>query len=271
TEESLIVIPNAANVGAVRRVLEEAAEKHGGAVELRDVTSARALVAAQGRQALTRLFRIAPELPRVGHFEVASTSFGALAGTGYTGEPGVELHIDADEALQWWGRLIDGGFTPAGLGARDTLRLEMGYPLHGSDLGAGITPLQAGLSWTVGWDKESFVGREALVDERQRGVTRRLRGVLLDGRQVPRHGCRVLADGAAVGEVTSGNLSPSLERGVALALLTPAISEGTRVDVDIRGRLAPGRVVRLPFVRTATAESESTTGIAEAGAPDLPG
>lgn len=269
TEERLVVVPNAANTAMVGGILEEAAGTAGGGVEVRDVTASRALLAAQGRRARTLLTQVAPELPRVERFEAAPTSFGALAGTGYTGEPGVELFVEAGEAHRWWGRLVDGGFTPAGLGARDTLRLEMGYPLHGSDLGPGITPLQAGLGWTIGWDKKAFVGRDALLAERRRGVTRRLRGVLLGGRQVPRHGCRVLAGGVVVGEVTSGNLSPTLERGVALALLSPNLPQGSPVEIDIRGRPTPGRIVGLPFVRGPEATGDETAPSGpEARGPD---
>jgi aminomethyltransferase len=126
----------------------------------------------------------------------------------------------------------------------------MGYPLHGHELGPGITPLDAGLNWVVGWKKPAFRGREALLAQKETGPAKRLTGVLLEDRQVPRDGCAVLAAGTGepLGTVSSGNLSPTLERGIALAFLTPDTPAGTAVEVDIRGRRASGSVVRPPFI-----------------------
>jgi aminomethyltransferase len=173
---------------------------------------------------------------------------GYVAGTGYTGEDGVELHVPADAAPTVWGALLAADVRPAGLGARDTLRLEAGFPLHGHELGPGITPLDAGLAWVVRFDKGDFRGRDALLAERERGITRRLRGLLGDDRQIPRAGCPVLLDGAPVGEVTSGNFSPTLERGIALAFLPRDVESGTPVTIDVRGRPVPATVVPTPFV-----------------------
>lgn len=252
-EGEFLVIPNASNTAPALAALEEAAAAAGGA-EVEDVTAARAFLAVQGPEARARLAEVAPEAAAVPRFEVARVAFpggeGLVGGTGYTGEDGVELFLPAEAAVAVWRGLLAAGCTPAGLGARDTLRLEMGYPLHGHELGPGITPLQAGLSWVVGWKKPAFRGREALAAERERGLARRLTGVVLDDRQVPRAGCAVLLDGKPAGEVTSGNLSPTLGRGIALAFLPPGVEPGTPVEVDIRGRLAPGRVVKPPFVET---------------------
>jgi aminomethyltransferase len=138
---------------------------------------------------------------------------------------------------------------PAGLGARDTLRLEAALPLHGHELGPGITPLQAGLGWVVAWDKDGgFRGREALVAERERGVARRLRGLSVDGRRPPRADQTVLIDGAEAGVVTSGNFSPILGHGIALAFLPPEIDDGAEAAIDVRGEPVPARVVPTPFV-----------------------
>jgi aminomethyltransferase len=147
--------------------------------------------------------------------------------------------------------VLSAGLTPAGLGARDTLRLEAGLPLHGHELGPGITPLQAGLGWVVRFDKGPFRGSEALQAEQDRGVARLLRGLSVDGRQIPRAGCAVLVDGVAVGEVTSGNFSPMLEHGIALAFLPPELEIGTPVTVDVRGRPVDATVVKTPFVAKA--------------------
>ena len=171
------------------------------------------------------------------------------AGTGYTGEDGVECAVPRDAAPAFWGALLGAGAHPAGLGARDTLRLEAGLPLHGHELGPGITPLQAGLGWVVGWDKGEFRGRAALERERAHGIRRRLRGLVLEGRQPPREGFPVLVGGKPEGRVTSGNFSPMLGRGIALAFVPPQVEPGQTVEVEIRERTVPATVVKPPFVR----------------------
>jgi aminomethyltransferase len=198
------------------------------------------------------LARVAPHPAPVPRFDVRRHEWkGApctAAGTGYTGEDGVECAVPAAVAPAFWQAVLDAGAQPAGLGARDTLRLEAGLPLHGHELGPGITPLQAGMGWVVGWDKGDFRGRVPLEAERLRGIARRLRGLTVDGRRPPRAGSEVLVDGAAVGEVTSGNFSPVLGCGIALAFVPPALEPGAEIDVDVRGTLLPGRIVRTPFV-----------------------
>ena len=145
--------------------------------------------------------------------------------------------------------MIGSGFEPAGLGARDTLRLEAGLPLHGHELGPGISPLQAGLGWVVAWDKEEgFRGKEALAAERDRGVTRVLRALSVQGRRPPRADQPVLVDGEPVGVVTSGNFSPVLGHGIALAFVAPSVAIGDEVAIDIRGEAVPASVVKPPFV-----------------------
>ncbi|HEX2192411.1 MAG TPA: glycine cleavage system aminomethyltransferase GcvT [Acidimicrobiales bacterium] len=239
--ERFDVMPNASNTDRVREAL-------GGD----DVTAERAVVAVQGPQARDRLSDVCPEAAEVARFRVATVEWkGAacvVAGTGYTGEDGVEVAVPADAAPAFWQAVLDTGVVPAGLGARDTLRLEAGLPLHGHELGPGITPLQAGLGWVVAWDKGEFRGRAALEAERAAGVRRSLRGLETDGRQPPRAGARVLAGGEAVGEVTSGNFSPVLGHGIALAFLPPRFEAGAEVEVEVRDRALPARVVPTPFV-----------------------
>jgi aminomethyltransferase len=171
-----------------------------------------------------------------------------VAGTGYTGEAGVEIAIPSAAATDLWAAITSAGITPAGLGARDTLRLEAGLPLHGHELGAGITPLQAGLGWVVAWSKPEFRGRAALDAERTAGVRRRLMGIATDGRRPPRADCPVLVDDLAVGVTTSGNFSPVLGHGIALAFMPPNTEIGTEVAIDVRGSALAGRVVATPFV-----------------------
>lgn len=217
-----------------------------------DVTATRAVLAVQGPQARERLDTVFPDAAAVGRFRVGLCDWNGMtctvAGTGYTGEPGVEIAVPAESAPELWSAIVSAGVRPAGLGARDTLRLEAGLPLHGHELGAGITPLQAGLAWVIAFDKPEFRGRAALLAEREQGVARRLRGIATEGRRPPRADCRVVSDGVDVGVVTSGNFSPVLGHGIALALMAPSIDIGDQVDVDVRGTLVPGRVVETPFV-----------------------
>jgi aminomethyltransferase len=240
SSERFDVMPNASNTSGVVAAI-------GGT----DVTGERAVLAVQGPHARHLLNAVAPVVSEVGRFDVAVVDVlgyeCTVAGTGYTGEDGVEIAVPVAGAAALWAALVAAGVTPAGLGARDTLRLEAGLPLHGHELGPGITPLQAGLAWVVGWDKGDFRGRHALEAERKHGVARLLRGIEVEGRRPPREGQAVLHDGAPVGTVTSGNFSPMLERGIALAFLPPTIAPGESVTIDQRGTLAPGIVVKPPF------------------------
>ncbi len=244
-ERRFDVMPNASNTDRVVAALGD------GAV---DVTPERAVVALQGPQARDLLGAVSPVAAAVPRFQVASFDWDGApcvaAGTGYTGEDGVEVAIVARWAEAFWDAIMAAGFQPAGLGARDTLRLEAGLPLHGHELGPGITPLQAGLGRVVAWDKPGgFRGREALVAERERGVARRLVGLEVQGRRPPRAEQTVVVDGRAVGMVTSGNFSPVLERGIALALVTPDVAVGTEAALDMRGTPVPATVVKPPFVK----------------------
>ena len=239
---SLDVMPNASNTDRVRAAI-------GG----RDTTSERAILAVQGPEARQKVAEALDEdTAAVSRFCVAEFAWngvsGAVAGTGYTGEDGVELAVPVEHAPKVWDALTAVGVLPAGLGARDTLRLEAALPLHGHELGPGITPLQAGLGWVVSWDKGAFRGRTALAAEKERGVPRRLRGIATEGRRPPREECPVSAADREIGRTTSGNFSPVLGHGIALALLDPSTKVGTEVAVEIRGQALAGQVVKTPFV-----------------------
>ncbi len=247
--QRFFVMPNASNTDRLLAAFDDAAAHADGDVVFADVTRTRALLAVQGPEARALLGKVRPDAAAVPRFEVTRVGPLVVAGTGYTGEDGVEIHVRADEAPALWRSLLDAGLTPAGLGARDTLRLEAGLPLHGHELGPGITPLQAGLGWVVRWDKGEFRGRAALEAERQRGVSRRLRGLQVGGRRPPREGSPVMLDGERIGTVSSGNFSPTLGHGIALAFLRPDIEPDTEVGVDVRGELLDARVVTPPFVR----------------------
>ena len=240
-DDTFDVMPNASNTDRVRNAI-------GG----QETTHSRAIIAVQGPQARARLTTVFAEAGAVKRFHVVRAVWEdvpcIVAGTGYTGEDGVEISIPADMAPRLWANLLEAGITPAGLGARDTLRLEAALPLHGHELGAGITPLQAGLGWVVAWTKGDFRGRAALEVQQAQGVNRRLRGIVTEGRRPPREGCAVLVDDQVVGTLTSGNFSPILGHGIALAFLPTEIVDGTPVVIDVRGSGLGGTVVATPFV-----------------------
>jgi aminomethyltransferase len=235
------VMPNASNTERVVHAI-------GGV----DVTAERAVIAVQGPQARRRVAEVSPEAAAVGRFRVAELKWGdvaiVVAGTGYTGEDGIEIAVPAADAPALWSALMAAGIQPAGLGARDTLRLEAGLPLHGHELGEGITPLQAGLGWVVAWHKSQFRGKPALVAERKSGPSRVLRGVVTEGRRPPRAECPVLLNGTQVGLTTSGNFSPVLEHGIALAFLSPKVPIGEALELDVRGTMLAGKVNKPPFI-----------------------
>ncbi|MBN1586834.1 MAG: glycine cleavage system aminomethyltransferase GcvT [Candidatus Omnitrophica bacterium] len=177
-----------------------------------------------------------------------------VARTGYTGEPGVEIFGPKAGVPDLWESLMQvgrsEGLKPAGLGARDTLRLEMGYPLYGSDMDATTTPVEANLKWTVSLDKPDFMGKEAIARQVKQGVSRRLAGIALTERGIPRGGCPIKKEGAQVGKVTSGTHSPSLERGIGLGYVEVDLAKpGTALSCEIRGRAVSAEVTKLPFYR----------------------
>lgn len=240
--ERFDVMPNASNTSRVLAAI-------GG----HDVTHERVIVAVQGPRARSLLAGVAPEAATVHRFAVARFEWGGyeclVAGTGYTGEEGVECAVPLAVAEPFWAAVLAAGVTPAGLGARDTLRLEAGLPLHGHELGPGITPLQAGLGWVVGWDKGDFIGRAALEEEKAAGPSRRLRGVVAESRQPLRDGAAVQVEGRTVGFLTSGNYSPMRERGIGLGLVDAdaRLLDGDAVTVCQRGRELPAELVRPPL------------------------
>ncbi|MCK5483560.1 MAG: glycine cleavage system aminomethyltransferase GcvT [Gemmatimonadetes bacterium] len=176
---------------------------------------------------------------------------GVISRTGYTGESGFELYLPSDATRSAWDRLLEAGegrgIVPTGLGCRDSLRLEMGYALYGNDIDEQTSPLEAGLSWLVKLGKDSFVGQEALLEQKEAGLTRRLRGFKLAERGFPRPGYDVIFDGETVGPVRSGTLSPTLGCGIGTAYLPTDARPGDEVSIRIRNRDIPGQVAPLPF------------------------
>lgn len=246
--ERFDVMPNASNTQRVTGALEGVA-----GLTVRDVSATRAVLAVQGPTARSSIETVLPEAARVGRFRVTEFDFGGTtcvaAGTGYTGEDGVELAVPLDRAEDVWRAVTGQGVAPAGLGARDTLRLEAALPLHGHELGPGITPLNAGLGWVVSWTKGDFRGRAALERQRDAGVSPVLVGLSVEGRRPPRAEQAVVdPQGVRVGTVSSGNFSPTLERGIALAFCEPGLSPGDPVGIEAKGAVTPAVVCALPFV-----------------------
>jgi aminomethyltransferase len=168
--------------------------------------------------------------------------------TGYTGAGGVEIFLSPDKVTALWNAFLVAGAVPCGLGARDTLRLEMGYPLHGNDITESTTPLEAGLAFAVDLKKDDFIGRQALVDQQQKGFTRRLTGLIVLDRGIAREGCRCMKDGNQVGIVTSGSISPVSGSGIALGYIDKYIKEGDEIFIEVRGKNLKSRVKKPPFV-----------------------
>jgi aminomethyltransferase len=259
--ERYLMVVNAANAESDLLWIRE----HVGTVaEVVDRSSDYGLLALQGPESEFALRTLtAIDLPALRPF---TTLEGVVAGlrilvsrTGYTGEDGFELLVDPGNATELWSALVDAaarrGGMPAGLGARDTLRLEAGLPLCGTDMDTTTTPLEAGLAWVVKLGKRDFIGRAALAAQAERGLARRLVGLRVDDAGVPRHGYQVWRDGRPVGSVTSGTKSPTLGSFIALAYVAAeAASVGTELTVEMRGRHVPARVVARPFYRRARRE-----------------
>ncbi|TQS44547.1 glycine cleavage system aminomethyltransferase GcvT [Cryptosporangium phraense] len=254
-DDRVFLVPNAANTGAVVALLAAAAPA---GVTVADQHTEYAVLAVQGPQssALLSSLGLPADHDYMGFVEAEHEGVPVIVcRTGYTGEHGYELLPLAAYAEPLWDALLGAGAAlgvrPAGLGARDTLRTEMGYPLHGQDLSREISPVQARSGWAVGWNKPAFWGREALLAEKAGGPRRRLTGLESLDRGIPRPGMAVLdADGAAIGTVTSGTFSPTRKVGIGLALLDTAsgASAGDEVTIDVRGRRSRVRVTEPPFV-----------------------
>jgi aminomethyltransferase len=244
-----LTVVNAANAGSDLAWFARQAEQWEG-VEVSDRSSDYAMLALQGPAAISIVGPLLEqEVPGRFHFaETAVSGTPALVcRTGYTGEDGVELLVAPDAAETVWDALVAAGAKPAGLGARDTLRLEVCYPLYGNDLTAERTPIEAGLKWACALDKD-FVGVERLREQAERGTAERLVPFKLTGKGIPRPGCSVLAGGEQVGLVTSGTLSPCLEIGIGMAYLrTDLAAPGTEIEIDVRGKQRPAQVESKPL------------------------
>lgn len=225
-------------------------------VTLQDVSEHQVLLAVQGAKVLAYLQPLLDvNLSQIKPFGHITINIGGspvfLARTGYTGEDGFEIMTTPAIGIQLWQNLLAAGVTPCGLGCRDTLRLEAAMALYGQDIDDQTTPLEAGLGWLVHWDKGDFLGRSILEQQRDRGKPKVLVGLEMTGRNIARHGYPVLANDQVVGIVTSGTLSPTLGKPVALAYVPPSLGKiGQELAVEIRGKPYPAKVVKKPFYRS---------------------
>ena len=252
---NLFLIPNAANTASVVAALKSAAPKH---LTVTDRHETYAVIAVQGPQSSEVLQALGIETS-LDYMSFSETNFKGspliVCRTGYTGEYGFELLPLWSDAEKIWDALVteitarDGRV--CGLGARDTLRTEMGYPLHGHELSLSITPIQASASWAVGMKKTSFWGKSICEKEKEVGPHRVLRALKSLDRGIPRAGMKVMnLENNEIGEVTSGTFSPTLRVGIALALVKPTIGIGEKVHIEIRGRVSEAEVVKVPLVRS---------------------
>jgi len=231
-------------------------------VDLQDLSKEKVLIAVQGPQAAAYLQPFVQEdltpIKAFGHLEATVLDQPAfIARTGYTGEDGFEVMVAPEVGVELWRSLLSAGVTPCGLGARDTLRLEAAMALYGQDIYETTTPLEAGLGWVIHLDsKGDFIGRSVLEQQKAAGVERRLVGIEMQGRYIARHGYPVLYEGKPVGEVTSGTLSPTVGKAIALAYVpTPLSKTGQQLEVEIRGKAYPAVVVKKPFYRSKSRPS----------------
>lgn len=234
-----------------------------GDVRLGDESDEMAQIALQGPQSQAILRAVCPTAadtlkPRRCVETDVLGARGVVSRTGYTGEVGYELYVPSHQAVAVWEGLmqagVKAGIKACGLGSRDLLRLEVGYLLYGNDIDERTTPLEAGAAFAVDFTKGEFIGSQALLEQKQKGPTRKLVAFELLQKGVPRHEMKILADGQEIGVVTSGNLSPLLQKGIGLGYVPATFSEpGAQFQVDIRGRLHPAVVVKLPFYKRKAA------------------
>jgi aminomethyltransferase len=252
SDEDFFLIPNASNTADVVRVLQSQAPQE---ISVTNLHEEFAVLALQGPDAHAVIKSLGLN-PTMDYMAFAHVSIGGcqviLCRTGYTGEHGYEIVPDWDDASVVWDVLVQAmkafGGEICGLGSRDTLRTEMGYPLHGHELTLGITPFQASAGWAIGWKKGNFRGAGTLRSQREEGAVRTLRALKSNDRGIPRAGMLVKnSQGVEVGVITSGTFSPSLKVGIALALIDPGFIEGDELEIDVRGRTSWATIVSLPF------------------------
>jgi aminomethyltransferase len=236
-----LLVPNAANCAEVAAVVA------GSGLEVDNIHEQTAIIAVQGPGTDTMLAGLG--VPDLDYMEFASATVAGVActvcRTGYTGERGVEILVPAQDAVPVWEAVVDAGAVPCGLGARDTLRTEMGYPLHGHELRPDVPARWSSVSWAVGLGKGEFIGRQAYAAT---APEQKVVGLRVTGRGIPRADMEVVREGQQIGVTTSGTFSPTLKQGIALARVNSEVAVGDHVDIVVRGRPVPAEVTKLPFV-----------------------
>ena len=255
-EDRFMVVVNASNIG---KDFEWMSRHLTPGVEFRNDSDATALLAVQGPKSQSVLQKLtAVDLNSVSYYRFKDVTLAGVAmmlsRTGYTGELGFEIYFSPEHAERVWNALFDTGkefgIAPVGLGARDTLRLEMGYCLYGNDIDQTTNTLEAGLGWITKLKKGDFIGKTVLEKVKAEGLKRKLVGVEIEEKAIPRHGYAIHADGKPIGSVTSGTFSPSLEKGIAMGYVEASYSSpGSPVGIDVRGKAVPGKVTALPFLK----------------------
>ena len=212
-----------------------------------------AMVAVQGPNAIEKVKQVRPQdadvIGELKVFQGLPVNEWFYARTGYTGEDGLEIIVPEAEVVEFWQALVAAGVAPTGLGARDTLRLEAGMNLYGNDMDDSISPLEAGMGWTIAWEPadRDFIGRKALEAQKAAGIPTKLVGIVLETRGVMRSHQKVVVEGIGEGEVTSGTFSPTLQHSIAMARVP--YDTGSECNIEMRGKLIPARIVKMPFVR----------------------
>jgi aminomethyltransferase len=250
-QETYMLCVNASNKDIDFQWLES---HNSGSCILENKSESTSMLAVQGPNTfplLKNLLGFNLENTKYYYFKIhTSPQFGELliSRTGYTGADGAEIFMDNKNSRALWDKLVENGATPCGLGARDTLRLEMGYPLHGNDIDEKTSPLEARLSFAVDLNKESFIGKDALLKQKNEGIKKKLIGIELIDKGVPRQGCICLKDNKEIGIVSSGSISPMLDKGIALCYLDSAVRVGDQVEVLVRDKKLKAVVKKPPFV-----------------------
>ncbi|MDQ3081777.1 MAG: glycine cleavage system aminomethyltransferase GcvT [Gemmatimonadota bacterium] len=255
SDDRIMMVVNASNASGDFTHISRHLQKFDAALE--DVSDATALLALQGPKAAAVLQTMTDaDLAAVKYYHFTHGSVAGIAGvlisrTGYTGEDGFELYFPNERAVSVWNAILENGeVMPAGLGCRDSLRLEMGMALYGNDIDDTVTPLEANLQWLVKVRKGDFVGRDALLEQKEKGVPRKLVGFTTQERAFPRHGYPVFVNGEASGQVRSGTMSPSLNIPIGTAYVPPeSASPGSSLEIEIRGRRIPATVAKMPFYK----------------------
>lgn len=227
-------------------------------VEIFDACADTGMIALQGPKSSSVLKKLGIHSEKLERFatrdiRMEGVSF-LLSRTGYTGEDGFEFFVPWDQTASLWEKLFQAGgefgVRPVGLGARDTLRLEMGYVLFGHELSENISPLEAGLNWVIGWKGDDFIGKEALLRQKEKGITRKLIGLTMEEAGIPREGMEIFFQGAILGKIVSGTMSPTLKKGIATALAeTKRLPPNGEIYIDIRGKMKKAKIVKPPFIQ----------------------